>query len=90
MPSRLRKTQKLQGHVSHDSIGKHQKHPGGPGSAGVSITTGSTLTNITQGPDFATAIQSCDPLQILTVLFALLLVMFPNWMELPSVEMTPA
>ncbi|CAO2631416.1 60S ribosomal protein L27a [Lemmus lemmus] len=34
MPSRLRKTQKLQGHVSHDSIGKHQKHPGGPGSTG--------------------------------------------------------
>lgn len=34
MPSRLRKTQELQGHVSHDNIGKQQKHPGGPGSAG--------------------------------------------------------
>uniref|UniRef100_A0A8I5TN29 Large ribosomal subunit protein uL15 n=1 Tax=Pongo abelii TaxID=9601 RepID=A0A8I5TN29_PONAB len=35
MPSRLRKTQKLRGHMSHshDPIGKHQKHPGGHGNA---------------------------------------------------------
>ncbi|KAK7801362.1 hypothetical protein U0070_003647 [Myodes glareolus] len=31
MPSRLRKTRKLRGHVSH---GKHRKHPGGRGNAG--------------------------------------------------------
>uniref|UniRef100_A0A2I2YUZ2 Large ribosomal subunit protein uL15 n=1 Tax=Gorilla gorilla gorilla TaxID=9595 RepID=A0A2I2YUZ2_GORGO len=31
MPSRLRKTRKLQGHVIHR---KHQKHPGGHGNAG--------------------------------------------------------
>uniref|UniRef100_A0A8C8X250 Large ribosomal subunit protein uL15 n=1 Tax=Panthera leo TaxID=9689 RepID=A0A8C8X250_PANLE len=36
MPSRLRKTRKLRGHVSHGHghIGKHQKHPGGQGHAG--------------------------------------------------------
>ena len=36
MSPRLRKTWKLRGHVSHDhgSIGKHQKHSGGPGNAG--------------------------------------------------------
>uniref|UniRef100_A0A8C3WZ08 Large ribosomal subunit protein uL15 n=1 Tax=Catagonus wagneri TaxID=51154 RepID=A0A8C3WZ08_9CETA len=36
MPSRLRKTWKLRGHVSHDQscIGKHRKHPGGQGNAG--------------------------------------------------------
>ncbi|KAK7822476.1 hypothetical protein U0070_001643 [Myodes glareolus] len=36
MPSRLRKTQKLPGHVSHGHgrIGKHRKHPGGRGNAG--------------------------------------------------------
>uniref|UniRef100_A0A4W2FJ67 Large ribosomal subunit protein uL15 n=1 Tax=Bos indicus x Bos taurus TaxID=30522 RepID=A0A4W2FJ67_BOBOX len=36
MPSRLRKTQKLRGHVSHGHgcIGKHRKHPGGQGNAG--------------------------------------------------------
>uniref|UniRef100_A0A8C5Z137 Large ribosomal subunit protein uL15 n=1 Tax=Marmota marmota marmota TaxID=9994 RepID=A0A8C5Z137_MARMA len=36
MPSRLRKTQKLWGHVSHghSRIGKHRKHPGGRGNAG--------------------------------------------------------
>ncbi|XP_054397767.1 large ribosomal subunit protein uL15-like [Pongo abelii] len=34
MPSRLRKTQKLRGHVSHDRIGKLQKHPGGHSNAG--------------------------------------------------------
>uniref|UniRef100_H0X6P9 Large ribosomal subunit protein uL15 n=1 Tax=Otolemur garnettii TaxID=30611 RepID=H0X6P9_OTOGA len=36
MPSRLRKTRKLQGHMSHSHghIGKHRKHPGGRGNAG--------------------------------------------------------
>ncbi|XP_041527575.1 60S ribosomal protein L27a-like [Microtus oregoni] len=36
MPSRLRKTRKLRGHVSqgHGRIGKHHKHPGGRGNAG--------------------------------------------------------
>uniref|UniRef100_A0A8C6D6T3 Large ribosomal subunit protein uL15 n=1 Tax=Moschus moschiferus TaxID=68415 RepID=A0A8C6D6T3_MOSMO len=36
MPSRLRKTRKLRGHVSHGHgrIGKHWKHPGGRGNAG--------------------------------------------------------
>uniref|UniRef100_A0ABI7XPM9 Large ribosomal subunit protein uL15 n=1 Tax=Felis catus TaxID=9685 RepID=A0ABI7XPM9_FELCA len=41
MPSRLKKTQKLRGHVSqghvshgHRCIGKHRKHPGGWGNAG--------------------------------------------------------
>uniref|UniRef100_A0A2K5ETN5 Large ribosomal subunit protein uL15 n=1 Tax=Aotus nancymaae TaxID=37293 RepID=A0A2K5ETN5_AOTNA len=36
MPSRLRKTWKLRGHMSHghSHIGKHRKHPGGRGSAG--------------------------------------------------------
>nr|XP_042138031.1 60S ribosomal protein L27a-like [Peromyscus maniculatus bairdii] len=38
MPSRLRKTQKFQGHVSHGHshgrIGKHRKHPGGHRDAG--------------------------------------------------------
>nr|XP_042128583.1 60S ribosomal protein L27a-like [Peromyscus maniculatus bairdii] len=36
MPSRLRKTRKLRGHVSHGhgSIGKHRKHPRGRGVAG--------------------------------------------------------
>ncbi|ELK05233.1 60S ribosomal protein L27a [Pteropus alecto] len=36
MPSRLKKTRKLRGHVSHghDPMGKHQKHPGGRGNAG--------------------------------------------------------
>ena len=36
MPSRLRKTRKLRGHVSHGHgrIGKHRKHPGGQGNAG--------------------------------------------------------
>uniref|UniRef100_A0A8C0MRC2 Large ribosomal subunit protein uL15 n=1 Tax=Canis lupus familiaris TaxID=9615 RepID=A0A8C0MRC2_CANLF len=36
MPSRLRKTRKLQGHMSHGHgrIGKHRKHPGGWGNAG--------------------------------------------------------
>ncbi|CAM2115487.1 unnamed protein product [Caretta caretta] len=36
MPSRLRKTRKLRGHVSHGHgrIGKHRKHPGGRGNAG--------------------------------------------------------
>uniref|UniRef100_A0A8C9ERK4 Large ribosomal subunit protein uL15 n=1 Tax=Pavo cristatus TaxID=9049 RepID=A0A8C9ERK4_PAVCR len=34
MPSRLRKTRKLRGHVSHGHgrIGKHRKHPGGRGN----------------------------------------------------------
>uniref|UniRef100_A0A2I2Z2P8 Large ribosomal subunit protein uL15 n=1 Tax=Gorilla gorilla gorilla TaxID=9595 RepID=A0A2I2Z2P8_GORGO len=36
MPSRLKKTQKLRGHVSHGHgrIGKLQKHPGGHSNAG--------------------------------------------------------
>uniref|UniRef100_A0A8I3PHB8 Large ribosomal subunit protein uL15 n=3 Tax=Canis lupus TaxID=9612 RepID=A0A8I3PHB8_CANLF len=36
MPSRLGKTRKLRGHVSHghSRIGKHWKHPGGQGNAG--------------------------------------------------------
>ncbi|XP_005359934.1 60S ribosomal protein L27a-like [Microtus ochrogaster] len=36
MPSRLRKTRNLRGHVSqgHGRIGKHRKHPGGRGKAG--------------------------------------------------------
>nr|XP_054343088.1 60S ribosomal protein L27a-like [Pongo pygmaeus] len=36
MPSRLRKTRKLRGHVSHGHgrIGKHRKHRGGGGNAG--------------------------------------------------------
>ncbi|XP_054444405.1 60S ribosomal protein L27a-like [Pteronotus mesoamericanus] len=36
IPSRLRKTWKLQGHVSHGHgrISKHRKHPGGRGNAG--------------------------------------------------------
>uniref|UniRef100_A0A8C9PYU3 Large ribosomal subunit protein uL15 n=1 Tax=Spermophilus dauricus TaxID=99837 RepID=A0A8C9PYU3_SPEDA len=36
IPSRLRKTWKLLGHVSHGHcrIGKHRKHPGGQGNAG--------------------------------------------------------
>ncbi|KAH0513026.1 60S ribosomal protein L27a [Microtus ochrogaster] len=36
MPSRLRKTRKLRGHVSHGHgrIGKHRKHPGGHGNSG--------------------------------------------------------
>ncbi|XP_038187811.1 60S ribosomal protein L27a-like [Arvicola amphibius] len=36
MPSGLRKTQKLQGHMSHghSCIGKHRKQPGGCGNAG--------------------------------------------------------
>ncbi|XP_030795687.1 60S ribosomal protein L27a-like [Rhinopithecus roxellana] len=36
MPSRLRKTRKLRGYVSHGHgrIGKHRKHPGGRGNAG--------------------------------------------------------
>ncbi|XP_041604743.1 60S ribosomal protein L27a-like [Vulpes lagopus] len=36
VPSRLRKTQKLRGQVSHghNRIGKHRKHPGGLGNAG--------------------------------------------------------
>ncbi|MXQ94251.1 hypothetical protein E5288_WYG007315 [Bos mutus] len=36
LPSRLRKTRKLRGHVSHGHgrIGKHRKHPGGRGNAG--------------------------------------------------------
>nr|XP_056705305.1 60S ribosomal protein L27a-like [Euleptes europaea] len=36
MPSRLRKTRKLRGHVSrgHGRIGKPRKHPGGCGNAG--------------------------------------------------------
>ncbi|XP_054581660.1 60S ribosomal protein L27a-like [Eptesicus fuscus] len=36
MPSRLRKTRKLRGHVSHSHgrIGKHRKHLGGLGNAG--------------------------------------------------------
>ncbi|XP_073748715.1 large ribosomal subunit protein uL15-like [Callorhinus ursinus] len=34
MPSRLRKTWKLQGHVVHSRMGKHQKHSGGQGHAG--------------------------------------------------------
>ncbi|XP_030339827.1 60S ribosomal protein L27a [Strigops habroptila] len=36
MPSRLRKTRKLRGHVSHGHgrVGKHRKHPGGRGNAG--------------------------------------------------------
>ncbi|KAL4689239.1 hypothetical protein H8957_004149 [Semnopithecus entellus] len=36
MPSRLRKTQQLRGHVSHSHghTGKHQKHPRGHGNAG--------------------------------------------------------
>ena len=33
-PSRLRKTQKLQGHQSHSHISKRQKHAGGQGTAG--------------------------------------------------------
>ncbi|XP_045727437.1 large ribosomal subunit protein uL15-like [Mirounga angustirostris] len=34
MPSRLRKTWKLQGHVVHSLMGKHQKHSGHQGHAG--------------------------------------------------------
>nr|XP_045015375.1 60S ribosomal protein L27a-like [Jaculus jaculus] len=34
MPSRLRKTWKLQGHVSHGQISKHRQHLGGRGNAG--------------------------------------------------------
>uniref|UniRef100_A0A8C0KC26 Large ribosomal subunit protein uL15 n=1 Tax=Canis lupus dingo TaxID=286419 RepID=A0A8C0KC26_CANLU len=36
VPSRLRKTRKLRGQVSHghSRIGKHRKHPGGRGNAG--------------------------------------------------------
>ena len=36
MASRLRKTRKLRGHVSHGKgrIGKHRKHPGGRGYSG--------------------------------------------------------
>uniref|UniRef100_A0A8C8TZ78 Large ribosomal subunit protein uL15 n=1 Tax=Peromyscus maniculatus bairdii TaxID=230844 RepID=A0A8C8TZ78_PERMB len=36
MPSRLKKTRKLQGHVyhGHGCISKHHKHPGGRGNAG--------------------------------------------------------
>ncbi|XP_022277558.1 60S ribosomal protein L27a-like [Canis lupus familiaris] len=36
LSSRLRKTRKLRGHMSHGHgrIGKHQKHPGGQGNAG--------------------------------------------------------
>ncbi|TEA29196.1 hypothetical protein DBR06_SOUSAS37510002, partial [Sousa chinensis] len=36
MPSRLRKTQTLKGHVSHshDCTGKHEKYPGGQSNAG--------------------------------------------------------
>uniref|UniRef100_A0A2K6T2A1 Large ribosomal subunit protein uL15 n=1 Tax=Saimiri boliviensis boliviensis TaxID=39432 RepID=A0A2K6T2A1_SAIBB len=36
MPSRMRKTQKLRGHVSHGHgpIGKHRKHPRDQGNAG--------------------------------------------------------
>ena len=34
MPSGLRKTRKLRGHVSHGRIRKHRKHPGGRGNAG--------------------------------------------------------
>uniref|UniRef100_A0A8C2N704 Large ribosomal subunit protein uL15 n=1 Tax=Cricetulus griseus TaxID=10029 RepID=A0A8C2N704_CRIGR len=34
MPSRLRKTQKLWGHMSHDCIGKNCKHTGGFRNAG--------------------------------------------------------
>ncbi|CAO2595910.1 60S ribosomal protein L27a [Lemmus lemmus] len=39
MPSRLRKTRKLRSHVSHGHgrIGKHRKHPGGRGNAGVGM-----------------------------------------------------
>ncbi|XP_036082417.1 60S ribosomal protein L27a-like [Rousettus aegyptiacus] len=35
MPSRLKKTWKIWGHVSqgHNHMGKHQKHPGGQGNA---------------------------------------------------------
>ncbi|CAG2178988.1 unnamed protein product, partial [Oppiella nova] len=35
-PTRLKKTRKLRGHVSHGHgrIGKHRKHPGGRGNAG--------------------------------------------------------
>ncbi|VFV36288.1 ribosomal protein l27a-like, partial [Lynx pardinus] len=35
-PSRLRKTRKLRGHVSHGHgcVSKHRKHPGGRGHAG--------------------------------------------------------
>ncbi|KRY93810.1 Isopentenyl-diphosphate Delta-isomerase II, partial [Trichinella pseudospiralis] len=36
MPTRLKKTRKLRGHVSHGHgrVGKHRKHPGGRGNAG--------------------------------------------------------
>ncbi|RWS31433.1 60S ribosomal protein L27a-like protein [Leptotrombidium deliense] len=36
MPTRLKKSRKLRGHVSHGHgrIGKHRKHPGGRGNAG--------------------------------------------------------
>eukprot|EP01066_Platyproteum_vivax_P016427 Platyproteum_vivax@DN711_c0_g1_i1.p1 len=36
MPTRLKKTRKLRGHVSHGygRVGKHRKHPGGRGKAG--------------------------------------------------------
>eukprot|EP00924_Labyrinthula_sp_SR-Ha-C_P009483 snap_masked-scaffold_2-processed-gene-25.21-mRNA-1 protein AED:0.28 eAED:0.28 QI:0/-1/0/1/-1/1/1/0/149 len=36
MPTRLRKTRKLRGHVSagHGRVGKHRSHPGGRGKAG--------------------------------------------------------
>mmetsp|Transcript_12790 Transcript_12790/g.19248 ORF Transcript_12790/g.19248 Transcript_12790/m.19248 type:complete len:152 (-) Transcript_12790:158-613(-) len=36
MPTRLKKSQKMRGHVSHGHgrVGKHRKHPGGRGMAG--------------------------------------------------------
>ena len=36
MATRLKKTRKLRGHVSHGHgrVGKHRKHPGGRGNAG--------------------------------------------------------
>ena len=50
MPSRLRKTWKLRGHVSHghQHTGKHRKNLGCWGNADGLITTGSALTNITR------------------------------------------
>uniref|UniRef100_A0A8C0X764 Large ribosomal subunit protein uL15 n=1 Tax=Castor canadensis TaxID=51338 RepID=A0A8C0X764_CASCN len=50
MPSRLRKTQKLQGHESHGHgrISKHQKQPGGRGNAGGMLYQRINFTNITQ------------------------------------------
>ncbi|ELW70015.1 60S ribosomal protein L27a [Tupaia chinensis] len=50
MSSRLRKTRKLRGHVSHghSRISKHRKHPRGRGNAGGTHHTGSASKKTTQ------------------------------------------